>query len=108
MLVAVCWFSEEGLVLVSVDGEDASSSLLKVDGFRVSYKCLAIVAFGPLVIRWREARCSRSTSAGRWASCSRERPLTSAGGVPVDDDGPRERRVDDERLVFSIVGSEKQ
>ena len=96
------------MVLVSVDGEDASSSLLKVDGFRASYKRLAIVAFGLLVTRWREARCSRSTSAGRRASCSRERPLMSAGGVPVDDNGPRERRVDDERLVFGIVCSEKQ
>ena len=41
------------------------------------------------------------TSAGRRASCSTERPLMSVGGVLVDDE-----RLDDERLVFGIVGSE--
>ena len=80
---------------------ETSSPLLMVDGFTASYRRLAIVAFGPLVTRWREARCRRRTSAGRWASCSMEQPLTLAGNVLVDN----EQRLDDERLVFGIIGS---
>ena len=72
-----------------------------VDGFTASYRRLAMVAFGPLVTRWQEARCRCRTSAGRRASCLTERPLTSAGGVLVDD----ERQLDDERLIFGIVVS---
>ena len=108
MFVAVSWFVDGGVFPEKVNGGGAAcerktlSPLLMVDGFTASYRHLAMVAFDLLVTRWREARCRRRTSAGRRASCSMERPLTSAGGVLVDD----ERRLDDERLVFSIVGSE--
>ena len=90
---------------MSVDGEEALSPLI-ADGFRASYKRLDMVALDPLVTRWQEARCRSSTSVGRRARYSTERPLTSAGGVPVDIKQPSEQRVDDEQLVFSIVGSE--
>ena len=73
-----------------------------VDGFTASYRRFAMVAFGPLVIRWQEVWCRRRTLARRRASCLMERPLTSACGVLVDN----ERRLDDEWLVFGIVGSE--
>ena len=102
MFVVVSWFVDEGVFPDKVDGRGATceretlSPLLMADGFTASYRRLAMIAFGPLVTRWREARCRRRTSAGRRASCSTERPLTSAGGVLVDD----------ERLVFGIVGSE--
>ena len=108
MFVVVSWFVDGSVFPEKVDGGGATcegetlSPLLMADGFTASYRRLALVAFGPLVTRWREARCRRRTSAGRRASCSTERPLTSAGGVLVDD----ERRLDDERLVFGIVGSE--
>ena len=65
---------------------ETSSPLLMVDGFTASYRNLAMVAFGPLVTRWQEARCRRRTSTGRRASCSMERPLTSAGGLLVDNE----------------------
>ena len=81
---------------------ETSSPLLMADGFTASYRRLAIVAFGPLITRWRETKCRRRTLAGRRASYSTEQPLTSVGGVLVDD----EQLLDDERLIFSIVGSE--
>ena len=68
----------------------------------MSYRCLAMVAYGPLVTRWREARCRCRSSAGRWASYLMERPSISVGGVLVDD----EQQVDDEWLVLGIVGNE--
>ena len=108
MFVVVSWFVDGGVFPEKVDGGGATceretlSPLLMADGFTASYRRLAMVAFGPLVTRWREARCRCRTSAGRRASCSMEQPLTSVGGVLVDD----ERRLDDERLIFGIVGSE--
>ena len=108
MFVAVSWFVDGDVFPERVDGGGTSCEcetsflLLMVDGFTASYRRLAMVAFGPLVTRWREARCRCRTLAGRRASFSMERPLTSAGGVLVDD----EQRVDNERLVLGIVGSE--
>ena len=108
MFVAVSWFVDRGVFPEKVNGGGATceretfSPLLMVDGFTALYRCLTMVAFGPLVTRWQEARCRRRTLAGRRASCLTERPLTSAGGVLVDD----EQRLDDEQLVFGIVGSE--
>ena len=32
------------------------------DRFTASYRCLAMVAFGPLVTRWQEARCIQMTT----------------------------------------------
>ena len=73
-----------------------------VDGFRLSHKRLAMVALGPLVTRRQEASYTHRTIAGRWASCTMERPLVSESGVLLDD----EQRVDDEWLVLGIVSSE--
>ena len=86
MFVAVSWFVDGGVSPEKVDGggttceRETLSPLLMVDGFTASYRRLAMVAFDPLVTRWREARCRRRTLAGRRASCLTERPLTSAGG----------------------------
>ena len=88
-------FPERVDVEGGVDGEgatcDREASLLSVaDGFRASYKRLAMVALDPLVTRWREARCRRRTSAGKRASCSAEQLLMSAGGATDDE---RRRRL---------------
>ena len=108
MFVAVSWFIDGGVFPEKVDGggttceHETLSPLLMMDGFTALYRRLAMVAFGPLVTRWREARCRCRTLAGRRASFSTERPLTSAGGVLMDD----EWRLDNEWLVFGKVGSE--
>ena len=88
-------FPERVDVEGGVDSEgatcDREASLLSVaDGFRASYKRLAMVALDPLVTRWREARCRRRTSAGKRASCSAEQLLMSAGGATDDE---RRRRL---------------
>ena len=78
MFVAVSWFVNGGVFPEIVDGGGAIcecetwSPLLMVNGFTALYRRLAMVAFDPLVTRWREARCGPRTSAGSWVSCSTE------------------------------------
>ena len=71
------WFVDGGVFAERVAGggetcEREASLLLVADGFRASYRRLAMVALDPLVTKWREAKCRRRTSAGKRASCSAE------------------------------------
>ena len=74
---------------------------LVVGGFRALYKHLAMVAFDPLVTRWREVRCRCKTSADRLANSVTEHPLMSADEIADDID---ERH----RCVWLVLGIAKK
>ena len=83
--MVVSWFVEEGVSPVRINDGGAAGELV-VGGFRVSYNRLAMVAFDPLVTRWREARCRRRTLADGRANSATKHPLMSADGMADDID----------------------